>query len=76
MNPLFINDLLPFASWMEFTLSIFACCGAVQCVVQEFAGQVQVQVEGRRDQGHQLLLLLGQYRPQEELSPRSCNMKT
>ena len=67
MNPLFINDLCI----LEFTLSFFACCGAVQCVVQEFAGEVQVQVEGRRDEAHQLLLLLGQDRPQEKLSPRS-----
>ena len=51
----------------------FACCGAVQRVVQELAGQVQVQVQGRRDESDQLLLLLGQDRPQEELAPRGCN---
>ena len=54
---------------------MFACCGAVQRVVQELAGQVQVQVQGRCDQGDELLLLLGQDRAQEELTPRGCNTR-
>ena len=53
----------------------FACCGAVQRVVQELAGQVQVEVQGRGDESDQLLLLLGQDSPQEELAPRGCNTK-
>ena len=55
---------------------MFACCGAVQRVVQELAGQVQVQVQGRCDQGDELLLLLRQDRAQEELTPRGCNKRT
>ena len=43
--------------------------GAVQGVVQQLAGQVEVEVEAGRDVGHQLLLHLGEDGGQEELSP-------
>ena len=66
--------MIHFASCKIALKVCFACCGAVQRVVQEFAGQVQVEVQGRRNQGDQLLLLLCQDRPQEELAPRSCNI--
>ena len=48
-----------------------ACCGAVQGVVEELAGEVEVKVEGGRDVAHQLLLHLRQNRPQQKLPPGS-----
>ena len=45
------------------------CDGAVQGVVQQFAGHVQLEVEAGRDAAHHLLLDVGQDARQQELSP-------
>ena len=51
------------------------CDGAVQSVIQQLAGHVELEVQAGRDGAHHLLLDVWQEAGQQKLSPGSCKQQ-